>query len=218
MNTLAAAPLAGLLDSLFAEAEAAETAADSFFPDAEPGRLERGKTGYLDYYRRLRDLPLAVSRETGRLLYLLARSRGARAMVEFGTSFGISALHLAAALRDNGGGVLVTSEFEPSKAARAGKNLAAGGLIDLVDIREGDALRTLRTDLPEKVDLLFLDGAKDLYTEILDLVEGRLGPGALVIADDAGGSPDYLVRVRSPIGGYLSIPFGGDVELSLRLG
>jgi|SRR5580658_2797152 hypothetical protein len=51
------------------------------------------------------------------LLYMLARSYGARIVVEFGTSFGVSTLHLAAALRDNGGGRLITSEFEPSKVA-----------------------------------------------------------------------------------------------------
>jgi predicted O-methyltransferase YrrM len=53
-------------------------------------------------YERLKDFPLAVSRETGALLYMLARSCNARTIVEFGTSFGISTLHLAAALRDNG--------------------------------------------------------------------------------------------------------------------
>ncbi len=125
----------------------------------------RSKTEYRDLYGRLKDLPLAVSRETGTLLYMLARSGGARTIVEFGTSFGISTLYLAAALRDNGGGRLITSEFEPSKVARARDNLTAGGLIDLVEIREGDALQTLSVDLPETIDLLLLDGAKALYPE-----------------------------------------------------
>lgn len=55
-------------------------------------------------------------------------------------------------------------------------------------------------------------------TDILDLVEGRLKPGAFVVADNADHSPDYLARVRSPQSGYLSAPFGDDVELSMRLG
>jgi predicted O-methyltransferase YrrM len=131
------------------------------------------------------NVPLAVSRETGALLYMLTRSCDARTIVEFGTSFGISTLHLAAALRDNGGGRLITSEFEPSKVARARDNLTAGGLIDLVEIREGDALQTLSVDLPETIDLLLLDGAKALYPEILNLVEGRLRPGAFIVADNA---------------------------------
>jgi predicted O-methyltransferase YrrM len=149
---------------------------------------------------------------------MLARSCGARAIVEFGTSFGISTLHLAAALRDNGGGRLITTEFEPSKVVRARENLKAGGLIDLVEIREGDALQTLGVDLPETIDLLLLDGAKALYPEILSLVESRLRPGALIVADNADYSPDYLAHVRSPANGYLSTPFAEDVELSMRLG
>src|SRR3546814_1532991 len=54
---------------------------------------------------------------------MLARSAKARTIVEFGTSFGISTLHLAAALWDNGGGRLITSEFEPSKVVRAREHL-----------------------------------------------------------------------------------------------
>lgn len=220
MTTLTTAPLAPLLQRLFDEADAATspaTAALSADP-AEFARLMHSKTDYLDFYGRLKDLWLPVSRETGTLLYMLARSTNARTIVEFGTSFGISTLHLAAALRDNGGGRLIGSEFEPSKVTRAREHLAAGGLADLVEIREGDALATLAADLPASIDLLLLDGAKALYGDILDRVESRLRPGALVVADNADHSPDYLARVRSPGSGYLSTPLGGDVELSLRLG
>jgi predicted O-methyltransferase YrrM len=206
MNTLTTLPLAPLLDRLFAEDVAASPARDpaltDLFQDRE--RLMRSKTGYLDFYGRLKDFPLAVSRATGALLYMLARSSGARAIVEFGTSFGISTLHLAAALRDNGGGRLITSEFEPSKVARARKNLTDGGLIDLVEIRVGDALKTLSVDLPETIDLLLLDGAKR--------------PGALIVADNADSCPEYLERVRSTAAGYMSTPFAEDVELSMRVG
>ena len=188
------------------------------FPADELTRLMQSKTDYRDFYRHLKDFPLPVSRETGVLLYMLARSSGARTIVEFGTSFGISTLHLAAALRDNGGGRLITSEFEPSKVARARDNLTAGGVIDLVEIREGDALETLSVDLPETIDLLLLDGAKALYPEILSLVESRLRPGAFIVADNADYCPDYLARVRSATSGYLSTPFAEDVELSMRTG
>jgi predicted O-methyltransferase YrrM len=100
---------------------------------------------------------------------------------------------------------------------RARNNLTAGGLVDLVEIRVGDALQTLSRDLPETIDLLLLDGAKSLYPEILDLVESRLRPGAFVLADDADHSPEYLARVRSPANGYLSVPFAEDIELSIRI-
>lgn len=120
-------------------------------------------------------------------------------------------------MRDNGGGRLITSEFEPSKVARARNHLAAGGLSDLVEIREGDALQTLSVDLPETIDLLLLDGTKGLYPEILSQVESHLRPGAFIVADNANHSPDYLARVRSPGEGYLSTPLDDDVELSIRV-
>jgi len=212
--------LAPLLDRLFGEDEAARDvirAAVADLSDADRTKMMQSKTDYRDLYHRLKDAPLAVSRETGHLLYMLARSSRARTIVEFGTSFGISTLHLAAGLRDNGGGRLITSEFEPSKAARARDNLSAGGLIDLVEIREGDALKTLSADLPDTIDLVLLDGAKALYPEILDLVEGHLKPGAIIVADNADDSPDYLARVRGPASGYMSTPFAEDVELSVRI-
>jgi predicted O-methyltransferase YrrM len=221
MNTLTTAPVAPLLARLFAEAEASSPRSDPAFAKVsveEHRRLMRSKTEYRDFYGSLKDYALAISRETGALLYMLARGCSARSIVEFGTSFGISTLHLAAALRDNGGGRLITCEFEPSKVARAQEHLVEGGLIDLVEIRAGDALKTLGVDLPETIDLLLLDGAKALYNDVLDLVESRLRPGALIVADNADYSPDYLARVRSPDSGYLSTPFGEDVELSVRLG
>ena len=221
MTTLTTAPVASLLDRLFAEADASAPVADPAFaavPADERERLMRSKTGYLDFYGQLKNFAIPVSRETGTLLYMLARGSGARTIVEFGTSFGISTLHLAAALRDNGGGRLVATEFEPSKVARARNNLTEGGLIDLVDIREGDALQTLSADLPDKIDLVLLDGHKALYPEILSLLENHLRAGALIIADNADHSPEYLERVRSPANGYLSTPFAGDVELTMRIG
>jgi predicted O-methyltransferase YrrM len=220
MTALTADPLAPLLNRLFADADAAEPDIDAAFADLsedEQARMLRSKTDYGELYGRMKNLPLAVSRETGALLYMLARSTSARTIVEFGTSFGISTLHLAAALRDNGGGRLITSEFEPSKAARAKANLEAAGVIDLVEIREGDALATLSVDLPETIDLVLLDGAKSLYPEILTMLESRLQPGALIVADNADMSPDYLKRVRAPGNGYMSVPFAEDVELSMRI-
>ena len=210
MSTLNAPQLSALIDRLFTEADAAENG-------RWPATRGTDRSDYLKYYGLLKDQPLAVSRVTGTLLYILARSVEARSIVEFGTSFGISTLHLAAALRDNGGGRLIGSEFEPSKIKRARENLAAGGVSDLVEIREGDALQTLARDLPDTIDFVLLDGAKALYPPVLSLLEGRLRDGALIVADNADDSPEYLARVRSANSGYLSIPFGEDVELSMRL-
>ncbi len=218
MTTLTTAPLPALLERLFQEAAAATSPEADAISREELGRLMLSKTEYRAFYSRFKDLWLPVSRETGHLLYMLARSMNAQSIVEFGTSFGISTLHLASALRDNGGGRLITSEFEPSKVVKARAHFTEGGLLDLVEIREGDALQTLAVDLPESIDLLLLDGAKSLYGDVLDLVVERLRPGALIVADNADFSPDYLARVRAPGSGFLSVPFGGDVELSIKLG
>ncbi|WEK46167.1 MAG: O-methyltransferase [Candidatus Andeanibacterium colombiense] len=226
MSTLTSAPLAPLLDHLFADAAAtgfsalppAAAAYWNDLSDGEKAQVMRSKTGYREFYGHMKDLPLPVSRETGVMLHMLARSSRATSIVEFGTSFGLSTLCLAAALRDNGGGRLITSEFEPTKVARARANLEAAGLADLVELREGDALETLARDLPEAIDLVLLDGAKGLYSDILERLEPKLRPGALIIADNADYCPEYLGRVRDPSNGYLSVPFAEDVELSMKLG
>lgn len=221
MNTLLTDPVASLLTRLFAEAEENNPLSSRLMTDVsqqERERLMRSKTEYLDLYAELKDFPLAVSRETGALLYMLARNSRARTIVEFGTSFGVSTLYLAAALRDNGGGQLITTEFEPSKLSRARENLRVGGLLDLVDIRAGDALQTLRTDLPEVIDLLLLDGAKALYTDVLEMLEPRLRPGAFILADNADYCPSYMAYVSSPKNGYMSVSVSEEVELSMRVG
>jgi predicted O-methyltransferase YrrM len=221
MTTLVSVPVAPLLDRLFAEAEATPPSTSPAFASVssdERQRLMRSKADYRALYAALKDFALPVSRDTGRLLYILARATQAKAIVEFGTSFGLSTLHLASALRDNGGGRLITSEFEPSKLAIAKANLAEGGLTDLVEFREGDALQTLAADLPDRIDLVLLDGAKALYGDLLALLEPRLRPGAVIVADNADYCPDYLEHVGSPANGYLTMPFTDDVELSIRLG
>jgi len=220
MTTLSGAPVAPLLARLFAEVDANPPAQSPAFAGttAEQHRdMMRSKTQYRDFYANLADFALPVTPEVGGLLYMLARATRATSIVEFGTSFGLSTLHLAAALRDNGGGRLITSEFEPKKLARARANLIEGGLADLVEFREGDALETLAVDLPETIDLVLLDGAKALYSDILDRLESRLRPGTILIADNADYCPEYLERVGSVANGYMSMPFNDEVELSIRL-
>jgi predicted O-methyltransferase YrrM len=209
--------ISSLLKQLFADADEAEVLYDKQIAGStfEAGKINRAD--YRGFYTLLKDQPLAVSRETGVLLYMLARAVGARTIVEFGTSFGISTIHLASALRDNGGGLLIGSEFETSKVKRARQNIDAAGLSDLVEIREGDALETFARDLPEQIDLVLMDGAKNLYPSILTLLEGHLRAGALIIADNADASPEYIERVRAVENGYLSVPFSADVELSFYL-
>lgn len=220
MSTLTTPPLANLLAQLFRDAEHSSNVLQQMSTNMsaqERTQLMTSKTEYREIYARMKDFHLAVSPETGTLLYMLARACTARSIVEFGTSFGISTLHLAAALRDNGGGRIISTEFEPAKIAAAQANIQAAGLADLVEIRAGDALQTLASDLPEHIDLVLLDGAKSLYPQVLALLEPRLRHGAMIVADNADWCPEYLSRVRSAGNGYLSVPFASDVELSFKL-
>jgi predicted O-methyltransferase YrrM len=220
MTTLTTPPLPTLLERLFDEAdqsEAAFRAEREKLPPSERAARRGNTSDYKTFYMTYaKDVHLAVSRETALLLYVLGRSMKARSVVEFGTSFGISTLYLAAALKDNGGGRVIGSEFEPSKVKRARANMAAAGLAELVEIREGDALETLARDLPDSIDLVLLDGAKTLYAQVLLLLEPRLRTGALIVADNADMCPEYLAVVRDRGAGYVSVPVAEDVELTMR--
>jgi predicted O-methyltransferase YrrM len=220
-NTLNRPPVAELLARLFRESEASDARLREMFgqlsPEERARRMGDPRADYRRFFKQAKDLYMAVSPETARLLYMLARANGSRSIVEFGTSFGLSTIHLAAALRDNGGGRLIGSELEAGKVERARANLSAAGLADLVDVREGDALETLARDLPETIDLVLLDGHKPLYVPILELVAPRLRNGSVLVADNVDASPDYLARVRAPGGPYLSAPFSEGVELSIKV-
>jgi predicted O-methyltransferase YrrM len=160
-----------------------------------------------DYYSRaLRNAYIPVGPDFGGLLYTLARSSKATTIVEFGTSFGISTIYLASAMRDNGTGKVITAEFVPEKAERARKNLAAAGLEKWVEIRIGDALETLKSGFPDKIDMVFMDGAKGLYVNVLKLLEPNLMNGAIVTSDntDQENLKDFLKYIRSSRNGYVS--------------
>ena len=165
---------------------------------------------------------MPVSPKQGRLLYLVARSLRAQRIVEFGTSFGISTTYLAAAVRDNGGGVVVGSELEPGKVATARRNLEEAGLSTFVDIREGDAQETLK-DPGGTVDMVLLDGFKQLYLSILKMLTPALRQGAVVLADNIftfrWALAPYVAYVQDPINGFLSVTLflGDGMEYTVRL-
>lgn len=164
---------------------------------------------------------IPVTPEAGRLLYSLVRATRPATVVEFGMSFGISAVHLAAAVRDNGSGRVVTTELSETKIAAAKKTFAETGLDDVITILHGDALTTL-ADLPGPVNFVLLDGWKNLYLPVLELLEPRLSPGVLVVADNtsAADTQPYLDRVRNPDNGYVSFNFqvrdSDSMEISCR--
>jgi predicted O-methyltransferase YrrM len=171
---------------------------------------------------RLRNLYVPVSQKQGELLYLVARSLRANRIVEFGTSFGISTTYLAAAVKDNGGGVVIGSELEPNKVATARRNLEEAGLSKLVEIREGDAQETLR-DPGGMVDMVLLDGFKSLYLPMLKMLTPHLRQGAVVIGDNIftfrRALAPYVAFVHDPKNGFFSVTLflGDGTEYSVRL-
>jgi predicted O-methyltransferase YrrM len=219
-STLIIPPVATVLERLYADAARTGAILGQMFGhlsrEERLARMSDPSADYRAFFGKAREIHMPVSRTTGTLLYMLARGNGARNIVEFGTSFGLSTIHLAAAIRDNGGGKLVGTELEPSKIAHARANLEAAGLADLVELREGDALETLARDLPPAVDVLLLDGHKPLYGKILSLVAPRLRAGSYLVADNADACPDYKAEVRAAGSGYLSIPFSDEVELTMK--
>lgn len=199
-DSLSTSPAADVLDALYADAAEKGKAfqADAFREAQTP--LER--------FTVAKDQYLPIGRPFGRLLYALVRAARPGLVVEFGTSFGISTIYLAAALRDNNHGQLITTEFIESKADTARQNLEQAGLADLVDFRVGDALQTLAEPLPGPVDLLFLDGEKSLYLPVLQRLEPHLRPGSLVASDntDQPNTQPFLDHLQDPAQGYASAP------------
>ncbi len=168
---------------------------------------------------RLAEAYIPIAPEVGDLLYLTALAIGARRVVEFGTSFGISTLYLGAAMRTTGG-TAIGSENEPRKITAARDNVERAGLTPWVEIRAGDARETL-ADIDGPIDLLLLDGWKDLYLPILHLLKPKLRPGSVVMADNIHtfkrALAPYVAHMRDPANGFESttLPIGSGVEYSV---
>jgi predicted O-methyltransferase YrrM len=165
---------------------------------------------------------LAITSKVGNLLYLTARAIDARHAVEFGTSFGISSIYLAAAMRANGGR-FVGSEIEANKVAVARRNLDEAGLSAVSEVREGDAMQMLG-DLAAPIDFVFLDGWKDLYLPVLELLKPKLRKGSVVVADNILSPPmfrktlkHYVDYMHNPANGFVSttLPLGAGIEYSV---
>ncbi len=180
-------------DTLRVDPPARDAATAHGLDEASPG-----------FYAAMKAAYMPVTPDLGMVLYLLLRATRARVAVEFGTSLGIAAIWMAAALRDNGGGRLVTTEYDPDKAVRAHANLADAGLGAQVEIVVGAAERTLQDHAPEAIDFVLLDGAKSAYLPVLRVLEPRLAPAALIMADNAGmaGARALLDYADAPGSGY----------------
>ncbi len=220
-STLHSEPVAGLLADLYSRAATARAARPRA---SRSGAPEQGLTSDQAQARAdaLEDQYMPIGEETGLLTYQLIRAARPAQVVEFGTSYGVSTLYLAAAVHDNGTGHVHTTEMNAKKIAAARATFADAGLDDLVTVHEGDAVTTL-AELAGPIGFVLLDGWKPMYRPLLDVLEPKLAPGALLLADNTSlaGLDDYLAYVRDPANGYagVSLPGKGEdtVELSVRL-
>ena len=163
---------------------------------------------------------LNITRDTGRLLWILVRATRATRILEVGTSNAFSTIWLADAARATGGRV-TTLEVNPDKIALARANLARAGRADVVDIVEGPAAESLAT-LTGPFDLVFLDADRPSYLTYLELVVPRLRTGGMLVADNvtshASELTDYVNRVKShPQLFTVTVPIGNGEEIALKL-
>jgi predicted O-methyltransferase YrrM len=126
------------------------------------------------------DLPL-VDAEVGALLRVLALAVGARRILEIGTAIGYSGIWLAGALPADG--MLITMERDPERVRTARLNFERAGLADRVSVVAGDAQRMI-AKVAGPFDLIFQDGAKELYVPLLERTVELLRPGGLLVTDN----------------------------------
>jgi predicted O-methyltransferase YrrM len=163
---------------------------------------------------------LNITRDTGRLLWILVCATGATRILEVGTSNAYSTIWLADAARATGGRV-TTLEVNPEKVALARANLASAGLDGLVEIITGPAAETLAR-LPGPFDIVFLDADRPSYLSYLALVVPRLRSGGMLIADNVTSHAhelgEFLLRVKShPQLFAVTVPIGNGEEIALKL-
>jgi predicted O-methyltransferase YrrM len=218
MSVLGDPALQARIDALQAKSAAQEPEMGWYY-------AERAKKGDLswdgldsDAHRFMSDKYVALEPAKAELCYLLCRGLKATRVVEVGTSFGVSTLYLAAAVRDNGGGVVIGTEHEAAKAAAARATFADAGVADLIDLREGDLRETLKT-IGGPVDFVLMDIWTEMARPAIELIGPHLRPGAMVVADNTSSFRhpyrhffDYVAdpanRLRS-----MTLPFEGGLEL-----
>ena len=216
--------LEALLDRLHVQSDAQVDETNAYLTRrAQEGT--RNKDNRFDdaMHRFFSDKMVALDREKAQFCYLLCRSLRATRVVEAGTSFGISTLYLAAAVRDNQveHGVVIGTEYEPKKAAAARVNFREAGLSAFIELREGDLRQTLR-DVGGPVDFLLVD-IWEVARPALELVSPHLRPGAIVVCDNTAAAAnayrDYFEFVHDPRNRFrtMTVPFAGGFELTVRI-
>jgi len=221
-NTLRDPNLKRLLAELHARSEAQESLTTEYFRT----RPREGRAVYprMDAgdHAHFADKLVALERDKAAFCYVLCRAMGARRIVELGTSFGVSTLYLAAAVRDNGGDLVIGTESEPKKVAVARSTFAAAGFADLIELREGDVRETLK-DVAAPIDFVLFDIWADAVRPALDLLLPRLRRGSVVCADNTAERPlgykAFFEVLDDPSQGFhtITLPFKGGFEMAVRL-
>lgn len=222
MTVLTDARLQVLVDRLQARSAAQEAEINRYF-------LQRAKAGDLswdqldaDANRFLADKLVALEPVKAEFCHLLCRALQAKRVVEVGTSFGVSTLYLADAIRANGGGEVIATEYEPAKAQRARETFVEAGLSDLIDLREGDLRETLKT-IGGPVDFVLMDIWTEMARPAMELIGPHLRTGAVVVCDNTGqfreNYRDFFAFVDDPANGMkrLTLPFQGGLEFCVRV-
>ncbi|MGA9795931.1 MAG: class I SAM-dependent methyltransferase, partial [Rhizomicrobium sp.] len=174
----------------------------------------------------LSDKMVALEQDKAELCYQLIRAKDVRRVVEIGTSYGVSTLYLAAAVRDNvrsngGKGLVIATEYESGKAKIARENFAKAALSDYIDLREGDLLETLKP-LDGPVEFVLVDIWIPMALPALELVALHLKPGSVVLCDNTeeyrDEYADYFTFINDPTNGFttMTLPFRGGLEMSVR--
>lgn len=213
MSTLTATKVASALDRMYDESRAQMTALrdSNRFAHLENATAQERADALSDVY-------MPVSPDAGRLLYSLVRATRPQTVVEFGMSLGLSGIHLASAVKDNGCGRVVTTELSAAKIATAKRNFDDADLSDVITVLEGDALDTLKS-IDGPVGFVLLDGWKEFYLPVIKLLEPRLAPGALIVADNTNmaDTRPYVDYVRDPANGYVSVNFTGTAHEAMEI-
>ena len=216
--------LEALLDRLHAQSDAQVDETDAYFARRErDGSLDYENHSDDDMRRFLSDKMVALDRDKAEFCYQLCRSLRATRVIEAGTSFGISTLYLAAAVRDNQveNGVVIGTEYEPDKVEVSRANFEEAGLSEFIELREGDLRQTLQ-NVGGPVDFMLVD-IWDVALPALELVSSSLRPGAIVVCDNTTDSADeyhdYFEFVNDPKNRFrtMTVPFRGGFELTVRV-
>ena len=170
-----------------------------------------------------RDKLVALDPPKAEFCYALCRAMNAKRIAEAGTSYGVSTLYLAAAIRDNDGGTVIATEYEAEKAQAARANWTEAGLAEFIELREGDLRETLKV-LEGPIDFMLLDIWTPMVRPAVERVAPHMRKGAVVVADNTAAFreayADYFDFLSDPRNGFSTstLPFEGGLELSVKTG